>query len=555
MRGIPNSIKYSTPSADVLTLFLEAALADRNWPEARRRAWQLYLTQLAETSPKPQTWTAARRRLQEDTNSRDLSPEARVDIARALCHQPHLDQEQDAARVAVDLCLANLNSHASGPDARRTYQASCLLLAYLLPRLNYFDDLQSLVHRLPGIREKSPEYIASLHYFTESLGRQGGKLQYLLHTLEDRQETHRARSPGDLMYLAALASELGDKRTAVRYFDQALRLRPLDQRLSALRLQALMAANDAGRVLQVLEGRPATPENALEMGRVYLQRHQYEGAIAVLAGIPRNAKSLASGPDAAYRGPTGPTGLSRSPGGDCTIWSPEGRPALLFLWPRPRCWSPWTTGPGRRRRIRLLWPRLRTPAPPRLPKPVWPASAATGPAPTGILPRLSGKTPRMWNFSTNWNRSGSRCDPSWQPAICLPPGGESAGPRKPCVPGSSVATTVSPGPWKALRVSMKSILPLTVPYVLIPETTLLEDRNHIKGLQTRLSGSLWLSRVVPVQLALGYQIYRQNTTGPGPDNLYLGSAPGLRPVRKYPHHLAKGRGHPGTGASGPRRQN
>ena len=27
------------PPAEVLTLFLEAALADRNWPEAQRRAW------------------------------------------------------------------------------------------------------------------------------------------------------------------------------------------------------------------------------------------------------------------------------------------------------------------------------------------------------------------------------------------------------------------------------------------------------------------------------------------------------------------------------------
>ena len=32
---------------------------------------------------------------------------------------------------------------------------------------------------------------------------------------------------------------------------------------------------------------------------------------------------------------------------------------------------------------------------------------------------------------------------------------------------------------------MSSLLPVTLPYVLIPETTLLEDRNHIKALQTR----------------------------------------------------------------------
>ena len=94
MRGVKNSANPPAPPADVLTLFLEAALADRNWPEAQRRAWQLYLTQLPDTSPRPKTWSAARRRLQEK-NHRELTPEARVAIARALCRQPHLDQEQD----------------------------------------------------------------------------------------------------------------------------------------------------------------------------------------------------------------------------------------------------------------------------------------------------------------------------------------------------------------------------------------------------------------------------------------------------------------------------
>ncbi|HSO71975.1 MAG TPA: tetratricopeptide repeat protein, partial [Thermodesulfobacteriota bacterium] len=150
-RGVRNSAIPPAPPADVLTLFLEAALADRNWPEAQRRAWQLYLTQLSDTSPRPQTWTAARRRLQED-NHPELSPETRVAIARALCHQPTLNQEQDSARMAIDLCLANLlNYKASEPAAPRTYQASCLLLRYLLPRLSHFDDLQNLIHRLPGL--------------------------------------------------------------------------------------------------------------------------------------------------------------------------------------------------------------------------------------------------------------------------------------------------------------------------------------------------------------------------------------------------------------------
>ncbi len=524
VRGVGYASNPATPPADVLTLFLEAALADRNWPEARRRAWQLYLTQLAETSPKPQTWTAARRRLQEDTNRRDLSPGARVDIARALCRQPHLDQEQDEARAAVDLCLANLNSHASGPDARRTYQASCLLLAYLLPRLNYFDDLQSLVHRLPGIREKSPEYIAALHYFTESLGRQGGKLQYLLHTLEDRQETHRARSPGDLMYLAAIASELGDKRTAVRYLDQALRLRPLDQRLSALRLQALLAANDAGRVLQVLEGQPASAENALEMGRVYLQRQQYEGAIAVLADIPQSQKiwpqarmllieahrgrqdypeALAVIGDLESRGQTGPALLMAKAQ---VLESMDDRAGAQTAYQAAAAQAP-DAGTAEAAKARLARFRGDWAGAYRH----FAAALRNNPQDVELLNELEQVREQMRpvlaarNLPSAWR--GER-----RPEEALRPWQFGRYDREPGVP-------------EGFRGSMKSILPLTLPSVLIPETTLFEDRNHIKGLQTRLSGSLWLSRVVPLQLALGYQVYRQDTTGPGPDNLYLGLHP------------------------------
>ena len=166
MRGDGSPVNTPGPAPDVLILFLEAALADRNWPEAQRRAWQLYLTQLPDISPAPHTWTAARRRLREAGAKIELSPEARVGIARALCHYPQLEQEQDVARTAVDLCLANLHSRGiSGPTGRRSYQASLLLLAYLLPRLSHFDDLQDLVHRLPGLREQVPGVHRGLELF------------------------------------------------------------------------------------------------------------------------------------------------------------------------------------------------------------------------------------------------------------------------------------------------------------------------------------------------------------------------------------------------------
>ena len=427
--------------------------------------------------------------------------------------------------MAVDLCLANLvNYNASGPAARRTYQASCLLLIYLLPRLSHFDDLQNLVHRLPGLREKSPEYIASLNYFNESLGRQGGKLQYLLHTLEDRQEMHLARSPGDLIYLAALASELGEKRTAIRYFDRALRLRPLDQHLSALRLQALMAANDAGRVLQALEGQPATPENALEMGRVYLQRHQYEGAIAVLAGISQEqtvwlqARILTI---QAYRG------IQDYPGALAVIADLESRgqtgPTLLMA--KGQVLEAMNDRAG----AAAAYNAVMAQAP----------DAATARSAKARLARFHGDWAGAYRHFTAALRDSpqdlellnelEQVREQMRPAL--------AARNLPSVWRGQRRPEETMRPWQFGRYDreprglgdspglMSSLLPVTLPYVLIPETTLLEDRNHIKGLQTRLSGSLWLSRVLPVQLALGYRIYQQHGTGPGPANLNLGLHP------------------------------
>ena len=103
-------------------------------PRAQRRAWRLYLPNYPSYLASAPTWTAARRRLREAGARLELSPEARVGIARALCHYPQLEQNQDVARTAVDLCLANLHSRGiSGPTGRRSYQASLLVLACPAP--------------------------------------------------------------------------------------------------------------------------------------------------------------------------------------------------------------------------------------------------------------------------------------------------------------------------------------------------------------------------------------------------------------------------------------
>jgi tetratricopeptide (TPR) repeat protein len=525
VRGDRISVNPPAPALDVLTLFLEAALADRNWPEAGRRAWQLYLTQLPDGSPAPPTWTAAWRRLQEVGSQRDLTPEARVGIARALCHHPGLQQEQGIARVAVDLCLANLHGRRiSGPAGRRSYQASLLLLAYLLPRLSHYDDLQSLVHRLPGVRNRSPEYIAALSHFTGNLGRQGGKLQYLLHTLEDRQERFPARGPGDLVFLGALASELGDKRTAVRNFDQALRLRPLDQRLTALRLQALMAANDTGRTLKALEEKPQTPETALEMARVYLQRHQYEGAIAILAGIPQGHPVW---PEAqllriqAHRGRQD---------------YPETLAAIRELQDRGRSDPPVLMAKAQvlealddRAGAQAAYQAVIAQAP----------EAVTAQAAQARLARFRGdwagayrhlaaalrETPQDIELLNELEQVRDQMRPTLAARNLSPTWRGERRPEEARRPWQFGRYDRESGVLGGSRGSAPSLLPITLPYALTPETTVFQDRNHIKALDTRLAGGFWLSQVLPVHLALGYRMYQQHTTGPGPGNLNLGLNP------------------------------
>ncbi len=515
----------SSPAIDVLVLFLEAAQADRNWPEAQRRAWQLYLTQLPDTSPPPRTWTAARRRLREAETRRELPPAARVGIARALCHYPQLEQEQDAVRAAVDLCLANLHTRqTSGPAQHRNHQASLLLLAYLLPRLSHYDDLHGLVHRLPGLRNKSPEYIAALNYFTGLQGRQGGKLQYLLHTLEDRQERSQPHNPGDLIFLAALASELGDQRTAVRYFDQALKLRPRDQRLTALRLQALMAANDPGRLLKTLADQPPTPENALEMARVYLQRHQYEGAVAVLGRVPQDhpawsqaqmlliqahrgrqdyPASLAAIQELQSRGPSGPPVLMAQAQVLEALNDRAGAQAAYeaVMAQAPDAFTS-QTAQARLARFRGDWAGAYR---------HFAAALKENPQDIELLNELEQVREQMRptlaarNLPEAWR--GER-----RPEAARRPWQFGRYDREPGILGGT-------------RGYPTSLLPVKLPYALIPETTLFRDRNQISALESRLAGGFWLSRVLPVHLALGYRLYQQNTTGPGPGNLNLGLNP------------------------------
>ncbi len=517
---------------ELLTLFLEAALAERHWPEAQRRTWQLYLLQLPPAGSPPPSWTAARQRLQAGERGVPLPPGTRVAMVRALCHHPDLDKDPDLVRIGVDLCLANLQSRRRlGPEERRFYQASLQLLSHLLPRLSSYEDLGGVARRLPGLRLKSPEYLAAISHFTAELGRQGGKLQYLAAALDDLGDRQPARRPGDLLYLASLASELGDYRTARMYFDRLCRLRPHDHRLAALRLQVLAAAKDTGRLLKALEGQPQTPETTLEMARVYLSRHQYDGALAVLAAVPRGHPTW---PEAqmltiqAYRGlQQYPAALAairelRQEAGDTAALLMAEAQVLEAMDDRAATQAAYTAAirqapdtftaevaRARLARFRHDWAGAYR---------HFAAALQERPQEIEILNELEQireqlrPTLAARNLPAFWR--GVR-----RPAEALRPWQFGREDRDPGMGGRSQA-------------SFRSLLPVSLPSALIPETSILRDRSRVEALQTRWAGCFWLSRVLPVHLALSYQVYQQHTQGPGPAGLNLG----LQPVFSQTSH-------------------
>ena len=205
----------------------------------------------------------------------DLGLDERALVARCLIHA------KDPAKLyqASDLLVQNLKEN-------RHHHPSLLILASLLPRLPQYKDLDRVLNALPGIKVGGPEFAASLAYFDGRLGRQGGKLEYLLHVLREYRRQGWPDSPGELVGLAWLATELGDRQAALGYYRRALELRPNDKGVAKLVYQWQMVQKDWGQALVSLKEQGSTPEQALEMARLYLIRGQYEGVKAVAAGLP-----------------------------------------------------------------------------------------------------------------------------------------------------------------------------------------------------------------------------------------------------------------------------
>jgi tetratricopeptide (TPR) repeat protein len=88
------------------------------------------------------------------------------------------------------------------------------------------------------------------------------------------------------MALADLATELGERQEAEAYYRRAQRLWPQNPRLAKLLLNCQMAQKDWGKALDTLNHKPITPENALEIARLYMMRGQYEGVKAAADKVP-----------------------------------------------------------------------------------------------------------------------------------------------------------------------------------------------------------------------------------------------------------------------------
>jgi tetratricopeptide (TPR) repeat protein len=80
--------------------------------------------------------------------------------------------------------------------------------------------------------------------------------------------------------------ELGERQEAAGYYRRALNLRPQDKNIARMLLQCQVAMKDWGPALDSLAREGGDAAACLEMARVYLVRGQYEGVKAAAAKIP-----------------------------------------------------------------------------------------------------------------------------------------------------------------------------------------------------------------------------------------------------------------------------
>lgn len=434
----------------------------------------------------------------------DLSLEGRALLARGYAHSA----EPSHLHKALDLLIKNLWKN-------RYHHASLLIMASLLPRLPRYEDLNRVVYRLPGIRVGSPESVASLSFFTGKLGRQGGKLDYLLHVLREYRRHKRPKSPGELLALAALAMELDNRPAAVRYYEQALRLRPQDQSIAKLLLQCQMAQKNFGQALKLMEkqGNPAAP---LEMARLYLMRRQYEGVKAVVAKIPADSPDYSQGLlllAQAYRGEQNYPETLR------TLAQLEGKiPPADFLMEKARTLE----AMGDKGAV-TLYQEIVAIKPDAQAAQVARARQARSQGNWGAAYKEFAQalkaTPQDLELLNELEDVRAQMRP--QVASRGFPG--SRGERRP---------EEAQRPWQFSRfgreprgLGLSNYLPAFLSDVLPiiqPESLFLTDSNKLYGGIFRIGGGFWITKVLPAQLGLEYREYNQNTKNVKMGTLNLG---------------------------------
>ena len=374
------------------------------------------------------------------------------------------------------------------------------------------------MNRLPGIRVGSPEHAAALAFFDRKLGRQGGKLDYLLHVLQEYRRHKRPNSPGELLGLAALAMELDNRPAAVRYYEQALRLRPQDQSIAKLLLQCQMAQKNFGQALKLMEkqGNPGAP---LEMARLYLMRRQYEGVKAVVAKIPADSPDYSQGLlllVQAYRGEQNYPETLR------TLAQLEGKiPPADFLMEKARTLE----AMGDKGAV-TLYQEIVAIKPDSQAAQVARARQARSRGNWGAAYKEFAQALKEAPQDLELLNELEDVRQQMRPQVASRGFPGSRGERRP---------EEAQRPWQFSRfgreprgLGLSNYLPAFLSDVLPiiqPESLFLTDSNKLYGGIFRIGGGFWITKVLPAQLGLEYREYNQNTRNVKMGTLNLGLDP------------------------------
>jgi tetratricopeptide (TPR) repeat protein len=442
-----------------------------------------------------------------------LSQDERALVARCYAH----GSDPKNLNRAVELLTDNLWKN-------RYHHASLLILASVLPRLPRYEDLNRVMHRLPGIKVGGPEQVAALGYFAGQLGRQAGKLNYLQHVLREYGRHRRPKSPGELLGLAALAMELENRPAAARYYERALKLRPHDQSIATRLLQCQVSQKNWSQALELMGHDQNNPAAPLEMAKIYLMRRQFEGVKAMVAKIPANSPDYAQGLLLLVRACRGEQNY------------PEAQQALAQL-------------DGKVPREELLMEKARNleGMGDKGAVAVYQEIIATKPDSQVAKVARAREARAQGNWGAAYKRFAQALQDAPQDIELLNELEEVRQQMRPHLasrgfPGSLGERRPEEAlrPWQFSRydrqaggmgrqsLGLSNYLPALVSDVLPivqPESLYFQDSNKLHGWVFRVAGGFWITKVLPAQIGAEYRVYNQNTRNAEVGALNLGLDP------------------------------